>query len=37
VARRVVAKVEVHAGELFLRVGFIMTNLETSSRALVMF
>ena len=28
-ARRVVAKVEFRAGELFPRVGFIMTNLET--------
>jgi DDE family transposase len=27
-ARRVVAKVEWHAGELFLRVGFIVTNLK---------
>jgi hypothetical protein len=32
-ARRVVAKVEFHAGELFPRVGFIVTNLETPSRA----
>ena len=30
-ARRVVAKVEFHAGELFPRVGFIMTNLETDT------
>lgn len=29
------AKVEFHAGELFPRVGFIVTNLETSSRAVV--
>jgi Transposase DDE domain group 1 len=36
-ARRVVAKVEFHAGELFPRVGFIVTNLETSSRAVVRF
>src|SRR6266851_496680 len=36
-ARRVVAKVEFHAGELFPRVGFIVTNLETPSRALVRF
>ncbi len=36
-ARRVVAKVEFHAGELFPRVGFIVTNLETESRALVRF
>jgi hypothetical protein len=32
-ARRVVAKVEFHAGELFPRVGFIVTNLGTDSRA----
>lgn len=31
--RRVVAKAEVHFGELFPRVGFIVTNLETDSRA----
>ena len=36
-ARRVVAKVEFHAGELFPRVGFIVTNLETPSRAVVRF
>jgi len=36
-ARRVVAKVEFHAGELFPRVGFIVTNLETDSRAVVRF
>ena len=36
-ARRVVAKVEYHAGELFPRVGFIVTNLETPSRAAVRF
>ena len=36
-ARRVVAKVEFHAGELFLRLGFIVTNLETPSRAVVRF
>jgi hypothetical protein len=36
-ARRVVAKVEFHVGELFLRVGFIVTNLETDSRAVVRF
>jgi hypothetical protein len=36
-ARRVVAKVEFHAGELFSRVGFIVTNLETPSRAVVRF
>ena len=34
-ARRVVAKVEYYAGELFPRVGFIVTNLETPSRAVV--
>jgi hypothetical protein len=36
-ARRVVAKVEYHAEELFPRVGFIVTNLETDSRAAVRF
>src|SRR5450759_4853052 len=36
-ARRVVAKVAYHAGELFPRVGFIVTNLETPSRAVVRF
>ena len=36
-ARRVVAKVEYHCGELFPRVGFIVTNLETDSRAVVRF
>jgi len=36
-ARRVVAKVERHFGELFPRVGFIVTNLETDSRAVVRF
>ncbi len=36
-ARRVVVKVEFHAGELFPRVGFIVTNLETDSRAVVRF
>ena len=36
-ARRVVAKVEFHFGELFPRVGFIVTNLETESRAVVRF
>jgi hypothetical protein len=36
-ARRVVAKVEFHAGKLFPRLGFIVTNLETPSRALVRF
>jgi hypothetical protein len=36
-ARRVVAKVEFHFGELFPRVGFIVANLETDSRAVVRF
>ena len=36
-ARRVVAKVEHHAGELFPRVGFIVTNLTLPSRAVVRF
>ena len=36
-ARRAVAKVEFHFGELFPRVGFIVTNLETDSRAVVRF
>jgi hypothetical protein len=36
-ARRMVAKVEFHFGELFPRVGFIVTNLETDSRAVVRF
>ena len=36
-ARRVVAKVEFHAGELFPRVGFIVTNLTLPSRAVVRF
>jgi hypothetical protein len=36
-ARRVVAKVEHHAGELFPRIGFIVTNLETPSGAVVRF
>ena len=35
--RRVVAKVEFHCGELFPRVGFIVTNLTTASRAVVRF
>ncbi len=30
--RRVVAKLEIHRGELFPRVGLIATNLETDSR-----
>jgi hypothetical protein len=36
-ARRVVAKVEHHAEELFPRVGFIVTNLTLPSRAVVRF
>ncbi len=36
-ARRVVAKVEHHPGELFPRVGFIVTNLALPSRAVVRF
>ena len=36
-ARRVVAKVEFHPGELFPRVGCIVTKLETDSRAVVRF
>jgi hypothetical protein len=36
-ARRVVAKVEHHQGELFPRVGFIVTNLRLPSRAVVRF
>lgn len=36
-ARRMVAKIEFHCGELFPRVGFIVTNLETDSRGLVRF
>src|SRR5215471_6928118 len=36
-ARRVVAKVEHHAGELFPRVGFIVTNLTLPSRGVVRF
>jgi len=35
--RRVVAKVEWHQGELFPRVGFIVTNLRRSSRKVVKF
>ena len=37
IARRVVAKVEFHCAELFPRVGFVVTNLGTSSRAVVRF
>ena len=36
-ARRVVAKVEHHSGELFPRVGFIVTNLTLPNRAVVRF
>jgi hypothetical protein len=36
-ARRVVAKVEFHCGELFPRVGFIVTNLTASIRVVVRF
>ena len=36
-ARRVVAKVEWHAGELFPRVGFIVTNLSWRSKNVVKF
>jgi hypothetical protein len=36
-ARRVVAKIEFHCGELFPRVGFIVTTLEMDSRAVVRF
>jgi hypothetical protein len=35
--RRVVAKVEFHCGELFPRVGFIVTSLAAASRAVVRF
>lgn len=35
--RRIVAKVEHHLGELFPRVGFIVTNLRLPSRAVVRF
>jgi hypothetical protein len=36
-ARRVVAKVEWHAGELFPRVGFLVTNLKWPTRRVVRF
>ena len=36
-ARRVVAKVEWHPGELYPRVGFIVTNLRRSTRKVVAF
>ena len=35
--RRIVGKVEHHEGELFPRVGFIVTNLSLPSRAVVRF
>src|SRR5215472_11196434 len=37
IARPVVAKVEFHCGELFPRVGFIVTNLALDNRAVVRF
>ena len=36
-ARRVVAKVEWHSGELFPRIGFIVTNLKRPAKAVVRF
>jgi Transposase DDE domain group 1 len=36
-ARRVVAKIEFHFGELFPRIGFIVTNLAGDNRAVVRF
>ena len=36
-ARRVVAKVEWHPGELFARVGFIVTNLSRSAERVTLF
>jgi hypothetical protein len=36
-ARRVVAKVEWHSGELFPRIGFIVTNLNWQSKSVVRF
>ena len=36
-ARRVVAKIEWHAGELFPRVGFVVTNLRRSPKRVVKF
>jgi Transposase DDE domain group 1 len=36
-ARRVVAKVEFHFGELFPRVGFVVTNLSLPGRAVIRF
>jgi hypothetical protein len=37
IARRVIAKVEWHFGELFPRVGFIITNLDHSAKEVVAF
>jgi Transposase DDE domain group 1 len=37
IARRVLAKIEFHCGELFPRVGFIVTTLEMDSRVVVRF
>jgi hypothetical protein len=37
IARRVVAKVEFHCGELVPRVGLIVTNLALDNRAVVRF
>jgi hypothetical protein len=36
-ARRVVAKVEWHAGELFPRVGFVVTDLRRSPKRVIKF
>ena len=36
-ARRVIAKVEWHAGEVFPRIGFIVTNLRRRAKAVVRF
>jgi hypothetical protein len=36
-SRRVIAKVEWHAGELFPRIGFIVTNMSSSPQAVVHF
>ena len=37
IARRVVAKVEFHCGELFPRIGFVVTNLALDNRTAVRF
>ena len=37
IPRRVVARAELHLGELFPRVGFIVINLELPTRAVVLF